>query len=129
MRVITVALLIMVALPVTANPIEDFIDKELPESTDFTNFLFDGITGATPKDCSEFMDATRQNYVSVDGAENVDEAGKLIQTAYAHDLLSTGEAVFTYRAISSFVNFYVRMRCVGGFADIYMDAASLKKDR
>ena len=123
MRVITVALLIMVALPVTANPIEDLIDRELPESTDFTNFSFDGITGATPKDCSEHMDTMRQNYVGLD------ETGKPIQTSFTYNLLSTGEAVFTYRAISSFVNFYVRMRCVGGFAAIYIHARSLKKDR
>ena len=121
MRVITVALLIMVALPVIANPIEDFIDKELPESTDFTNFLFDGITGATPKDCSKHMDAIRQNYVGVDGA------GKPISTSFTHNLLSTGEAVFTYRAISSFVNSYVRMRCAAGFAAIYIHAMPLKK--
>ena len=123
MRLVTVALLIMVALPVTANPIEDLIDRELPESTDFTNFLVEGITGATPKDCSEFMDSMRQKWVGVDGT------GKLIQTTYTHDLLSTGEAIFTYRAISSFVNYYVRMRCVGGFAAIYIHARSLKKDR
>jgi len=122
-----VALLIMVAPPVTANPIEDLIDRELPESTDFTNFSFDGITGATPKDCIEFMDTTRQIDVGVDGAEYLDETGKPIQSSFTYNLLSTGEAVFTYRAISSLVNFYVRMRCVGGFAAIYIDAASLKK--